>query len=196
MHHGIVLLFDENTSHHAFRLNRKYRHLAVDPGFTLGTHHNLPHLSLLHLELDDAGVGKARETLVEVSQALGGRGLDGSFGSIRAFGTWCWWQTPYTPLLLLELHHRAVDLCAPLRLGPLRDPPQEMSAAQERMYREHGCWFVKDAWNPHLTLQVLRPEYAGLNGGEAFQPWRATSIALARMGKFGSAQDIVARVNV
>ena len=192
MHYGIVLLFDTETNERAIALSEEYRRAGEDPDFVLGRERNLPHLSLLHLELETAAVVEMAAALREVRKALLYRPLTGAFSSVRGFATWCWWLTPATPELL-ALHERAVDLCAPLRSGPLIERPERMTEAQERMYETYGCWFVKDAWNPHLTLQVVRPIHAGLCGGEVFQPWKAVSIALARMGKFGSVQEVIHR---
>ena len=103
---------------------------------------------------------------------------------------WCFWLPSVTPELKI-LHDHVVALCAPLRSGPLVDYPETMTETEACMYERYGCWWVKEAWNPHLTLQVLRPNCAEAVAQEVCWPWRATSLALCRMGKFGSITEVV-----
>ncbi len=190
---GIVLLFDAPTNNHAIALSGSCEDVE-DRDFVLGRERNLPHLSMIHLELDEAGLAKVEAKLPKLADELRGKPLNGSFSSIRNFGNWLFWLTPATPALL-ALHNRTVDACAPLRSRPLEASTNWMTPAQLRMYKAHGCWFVKDAWNPHLTLQVLRtgrPEPECVR--EVFQPWSAAALVLARMGKFGSVQEVIHQV--
>lgn len=178
---GVVILFDEATETRAIRLSREFQRFAADPHFSLGRRRFLPHLSLFHLrvrrdrELELAG-------RIEKVASLG-RWVTGMLGPVRASHTLLFWETERT-VELDQLHRHAVETLAPLRSENIV-VSSPLTKKETALAEQYGYPFVLEAYHPHITLQALREEHAGYDGGSRAHKWRARSLALAELGRHG-----------
>jgi len=199
MTYGIVLLLDRETTQKAIELSRKYIELADDPNFVLGTEINVPHISMIHLELDDRGLSVV-SALVEMSikgylARARTDGLGGVFDTVATTtpqSSWLFWNTPLADDLF-TLHRLLVVRTSFVRNKDvyIRRP---MNEAQRHMHQLYGYPYVMECFNPHITLGVTRKEFAGYDGGSVIQPWKADALALAEIGDRGRVARIIRRM--
>lgn len=190
--YGIVMLFDQGTRATAIKLSARFDGIAgsgvVKPFLLYSSNgEGQPHMSHLHLKLDEAGVAACEQKLDRITATT--RPFGGSFGSIRVrSGTWLFWLAPRTPELN-ALHARIITECAPLRCGDVTIS-WAMNDGQQATHRRYGYPSCGLMFDPHITLHVLEPGHDDFTR-EVFQEYRATGLALAEMGPHGRIERLV-----
>jgi hypothetical protein len=198
MTYGIVLLLDEETNRKAIALSRGYRQSARYPDFILGENANVPHLSMIHLELESDGVRKAASRLEPMAADhlvhAAGRKVAGTFDTVSASkpdSPWVFWNTSRTAELI-DLHATVVEAAAPLRSGAV-SISWPMDLEQERMHVRYGYPSVMRCFQPHVTLGLLRDDAVPVFTEIVTHPWTATALVLARIGAHGAVTEVLER---
>lgn len=197
MLYGVVLLLDDASTEKAIWLSQRYWSAAEDNAFVLGKDTNIPHLSMLHLELDGRGVGNIRFWLEGVT-ALAADALpeevpapSGRFDRVLLRDQWLFWMTPKSEPLV-ALHETCVEVLSGYRCRDV-DITWSMNEAQRRMHRRYGYPAVMECFEPHVTLGFLRKD--SIDEVEEIAPfeWTAEWLALAEIGDRGRVVRIVAK---
>ena len=188
--YGIVLVFDDETNRKAMELSAKYLPQAEDPAFMLGLDANVPHLSLLHIMLEDAMVARC---LASLKFALRGRpAIDGTFDAVRSHFRYLFWDGPKTgPLARLQLN--IVSACAHLRAGPCKIS-WPLNSERRAMLRRYGYPNVGGCFNPHLTLRTVREEFAHTTFEEGEWRWRSDHVAFCHAADDGAMLSVIERL--
>lgn len=187
--YAVVLLFDSETDRKAVALSETHLPMAKDKSFRLDVVRAIPHLSHLHVMLDDEGAERAKDELDRIA-AMSGLPPAGVFEELRVtYDTWLFWTTPLTPELKAQ-HEAVVAAVAPLRRGKV-PVNWKMSELKARMHEEHGFPNVLEAFDPHVTIQILQEKFRTLQPRCLERLWTAESLSLVRTGRFASATEIV-----
>lgn len=194
---GIALLPDEESSRRLIELSRLAGE-ALDTRFVLSNDlpGPFPHFSLFHLRVEREQMG---ELVGALQRKMAGFQASGECtGLVVTNSKWLFLQTEGTFLQIAQ--EDVVEVAAPLRAGDItiRWP---MTAAQQEAHRRYGYPNVGPAaWDKHFTLSVLRHKRRdgslSLAGFEPGQEWQAAALAVVRIGKLGTATEILHRIEL
>jgi hypothetical protein len=202
MNYGIVLTLDPATTQEAIAISQRYQVQAENQSLVLGNRTNVPHISMIHVSLDQQGLQQVSVALLATvdtfRQTMDGRSLEGTFSELKTPGpasTWLFWNTARTPEMN-ALHDLAVRGFAPLRNRDI-DITWPMNPAQQLMHQQYGYPSVMQCFNPHVTIGILRKEFAGCDAGPQSWPWKADGLAIAEVAHgTGAVTRIIEKVSL
>ena len=173
----------------AIGMSTKAQARAKKKQFVLGLSTNIPHGSHWHGRLDRTGVVEMKKVLDRFAATVKDP-INGRFKTVESVnGGWLFWKEEPNEDLI-KLHRALIPLITPLRASDIRIA-WEMNEAQKASFEKWGYPNCMDAFDPHITLQLLAKEHAGAAFRARMHSYTALSLALVRIGEFGSAKEII-----
>lgn len=189
-----MTLFDVETEEEAIRLSE----VMQRPGgaFTLDDLTCIPHVSHWHGNLTDRGLKMAKGHVHRAVDFLTDP-LEGVFRKVEVVnGDWVFWQEEENSHHR-RLHERLVHAVAACREEDV-SVSWKMSKDQRRMRDIYGYPNCMEAWSPHITLSVIPGASLDLTDPvlQSEHRYEAIKIAIVRLGKYGTATEIVHSFNL
>lgn len=147
-----------------------------------------PHVSLLHLVVNDTDIGEFASTVLGDLPTLPRGSQRSSELHITSSG-WCFLETPRTRLLL-ALQRHALKASDGFRARPVHVSWKDrFTPAQARAHARWGYPNIGSAWNPHFT-------FGRIANGEERQVrchwiWWPLALAVVSLGQCGSATELL-----
>lgn len=194
---GIVLLLNQQASARVVEFSQGFTPHAreQDDPLVLSNDGRLPHLSLFHLRVLNAkvegdGLQQLGKTLHDVVFPPCALGVEIKLTSVEMRpGGWVFWCAE-TSLHLKTLHLAIAEAFAPLRdQDPDYRPTWIKTDAQRRSFDQYGYPNAGDAFDPHVTLAVVR-DGTTIPAQPLLMSW-ASHIAIVRVGKWGAAEEVL-----
>ena len=143
--HAVVVVPDRSTCQVVTRM------AAQSPKIAFRT--KKPHVSLFHVDLDNAPVTDIAEVLKDIETGIENAEL--RFKSLAIFGgKFVFWDTEITPALRVA-HERALDLAElrnPNGASSSADLELKLTVKEQEYEQKYGYILVRDLYRPHATV--------------------------------------------